>query len=182
MFKIIFLDNFNILQITNKFIYLVLLFTFFFSKLSISESYKPKKQINGSGLAIPRMVSLKNSLTFMRSGPGKEYPIMYELKQKGYPLKIISEFNNWRKVTTKSNIIGWIHTQLLSSFKTGLIVKSTFLKKSPKDKSKSIAKLLPNLLINIKKCQITWCKIEVIKGKSFVGWIKKEFIWGSILK
>ena len=36
----------------------------------------------------------------MRSGPGKKFPIKFEFKQKGYPLKIVAEYNNWRKVTT----------------------------------------------------------------------------------
>ena len=55
-----------------------------------------KTSINGSGLKIPRIVSLKNSLTFMRTGPGKEYPIKFEINQKAYPVKIVAEFNNFQ--------------------------------------------------------------------------------------
>ena len=66
----------------------------------------------------------------MRSGPGKEFPVKFELKQKGYPLKVVAEFNNWRKVITYGKISGWIHTQLLSSFRTGLLTKTTFLRLS----------------------------------------------------
>ena len=146
---------------------------------SLSEIYKPKLSINGSGLKIPRMVSLKNSLTFMRSGPGKKYPITFEFRKKGYPLKIIAEYNNWRKVTTHSNITGWIHTQLLSSFSTAIIIRDTFLKKRPSNSSKSKAKLLQNLLINIKSCELNWCNIEIIKNKVFLGWVEKSSIWGS---
>ena len=40
------------------------------------------------------------------------------------------------------------------------------------------AKLLVNLLVNVKKCKLHWCKIEVVKNKAFVGWIKKTSIWG----
>ena len=149
---------------------------------SFSNTHKPKVSVNGSGLKIPRMVSSKNSLTFIRSGPGKDFPVSFELKQKGYPLKVIAEFNNWRKVETLSKISGWIHTQLLSSFRTGLIKKTTFLKKIPSNSSNSIAKLLPNLLINIKKCNDEWCKVEITKNKKFVGWVQIETIWGSSSK
>ena len=128
------------------------------------------------------MASLKKSLTYVRTGPGKEFPIKSEINQKGYPVEIIAEFNNWRKVKTRSNLSGWIHTQLLSSFKTGLIVSNTLLKKRPLDSSKDLAKLLPDLLIKVKKCELKWCKIEVVKNKSFIGWIKKKTIWGSISK
>ena len=154
----------------------------FYSQITISQIIEPKNSINGSGLKIPRMVSLKNELTFVRTGPGKEFPIKFEINQKGYPLKIIAEFNNWRKVNTKNNLSGWIHTQLLSSFKTGLVITNTPLKKRPSDSSKTLAKLLPNLLIKVKKCKLDWCNIEVFKNKNFIGWIKKNSIWGSINK
>ena len=150
-----------------------------YSDNALSNQIEPKVSINGSGLEIPRMVSLKKSLTYMRSGPGKEFPVKFELKQKGYPLKVVAEFNNWRKVITHGKISGWIHTQLLSSFRTGLLTKTTFLKTMPSNSSNSLAKLLPNLLINIIICKDDWCKIEIIKSKVYVGWVQKETIWGS---
>ena len=149
------------------------------SENALSNTNEPKVSINGSGLQIPRIVSLKNSLTYMRSGPGKEFPVKFELKLKGYPLKVVAEFNNWRKVITFSEISGWVHTQLLSSVRTGLIIKTTFLKKTPSNSSNSLAKLLPNLLINIKKCEKEWCKIEIVKNKKYLGWVQKATIWGS---
>jgi len=113
---------------------LLIIIFFISSKNALSNQIEPKVSINGSGLEIPRMVSLKKSLTYMRSGPGKDFPVKFELKQKGYPLKVVAEFNNWRKVITFSKISGWVHTQLLSSFRTGLITKTTILKKIPSNK------------------------------------------------
>ncbi len=153
-----------------------------FSQPSLSKIENSKKSINGSGLKVPRMASLKKSLTYVRTGPGKEFPIKSEIHQKGYPVEIIAEFNNWRKIKTRNNLFGWIHTQLLSSFKTGLIVSNTFLKKRPLDSSKDLAKLLPDLLIKIKKCKLKWCYIEVIKNKNFFGWVKMKNIWGFTSK
>jgi SH3-like domain-containing protein len=60
-----------------------------------------------------------------------------------------------------------------------LITKTTFLKKIPSNSSNSIAKLLPNLLINIIKCEEKWCKIEIVKDKIYVGWVQRVTIWGS---
>ena len=165
-----------------KFIFLTLLFVVLFSRTGLPESYVPKDKINGSGLKIPRVVSLKNSLTYMRSGPGKKYPVIFEIRQKGYPLKIIAEFNNWRKVVTSDKLTGWIHTQLLSSFRTGIILDTILLKKTPSDKSKAKAKLLPKLIVNIIRCDLKWCKIEIIKEKTHSGWIKKKSVWGALLK
>ena len=175
----IFIRNYKFLFFVTIFLILNLIL---FSQSSLSEIENSKKSINGSGLKIPRMASLKKSLTYVRTGPGKEFPIKSEINQKGYPVEIIAEFNNWRKIKTRSNLSGWIHTQLLSSFKTGLIVSNTLLKKRPLDSSKDLAKLLPDLLINIKKCKKEWCYIEVIKNKNFFGWVKIKNIWGFTSK
>ena len=177
--------NEKIFIVTRKFKILLCIALFmqinliFYTQPTLSEIKNSKKSINGSGLKVPRMASLKKSLTYVRTGPGKEFPIKSEINQKGYPVEIIAEFNNWRKVKTKGNLSGWIHTQLLSSFKTGLIVTNTLLKKRPSNSSKDLAKLLPNLLIKIKKCKLKWCNIEVIKNENFFGWVKKNTIWGS---
>ena len=173
--------SFNIFKCKRFFYFSIFLLINFiiYSNNALSNSKEPKVSINGSGLKIPRIVSLKTSLTYMRSGPGKEFPIKFELKQKGHPLKIIAEYNNWRKVITFNNISGWVHTQLLSSVRTGLITKTTFLKKIPSNSSNSLAKLLPNLLINIINCRENWCKIEIVKSKVYVGWVQSETIWGS---
>jgi len=155
-----------------------LFFLIFFTNNTLANNYEPKVAINGSGLQIPRMVSLKQSRVFMRSGPGTNYPIKFEFKKKKYPMKIIAEYYNWRQVVTYDNIKGWIATHLLSSVKTGLILKTTFLKISPSNQSLSKAKLLPQLLIEIKKCNTEWCKVIIVKNDKFDGWVQKEFIWG----
>ncbi len=180
LFKVNAMNIYNF-KFKNMFCYSIFLIISFmiYSENALSKTTVSKVSINGSGLNIPRIVSLKNSLTYMRSGPGKEFPVKFELKQKGYPLKIIAEYHNWRKVITSNDISGWVHTQLLSSVRTGLITKTTFLKKIPSNSSNSLAKLLPNLLINIHYCKEKWCNIEIVKSKVYVGWVQKENIWGS---
>ena len=92
--------NVNILLLVNnhKFLFLtVFIFTLnliFYSQPTLSEIKYPKNSINGSGLKIPRMVSLKNSLTFVRTGPGKKFPIKFEINQKGVK-NINSNFPNF---------------------------------------------------------------------------------------
>ena len=182
MLKLTTLKDVYSILFSMKFIFLTLLFIVLFSQTGLPENYIPKDKINGSGLKIPRVVSLKNSLTYMRSGPGKKYPVIFEIRQKGYPLKITAEFNNWRKVITSDKLTGWIHTQLLSSFRTGIILDTILLKKTPTDKSRTKAKLLPKLIVNIIRCDLKWCKIEIVKEKTHSGWIKKNSVWGALLK
>jgi SH3-like domain-containing protein len=163
--------------------YIILFSTILFlSDIALSNDMNIKNSINGSGLKLPRIVSTKNSLTYFRTGPGREFPIKYELRQRSYPLEIVAEFNNWRKVRTQDNLNGWVHTQLLSSFKSGLIVNDTLLKRVPSSKSLTKAKLLKGLLIKIKKCKVQWCKIEINHENHFIGWVQKEKIWGATEK
>ena len=84
---------------------------------SVANNYEPKVAINGSGLKIPRMVSLKQSRVFMRSGPGPNYPIKFEFRKKKYPMKIITEYHNWSQVVTYNNIKGWIATHYYHQLK-----------------------------------------------------------------
>ena len=76
MLKLTFLKNVDPTLFPMKSIFLILLFVIFFSRTGLPESYIPKDKMNGSGLKIPRVVSLKNSLTYMRSGPGRKYPVI----------------------------------------------------------------------------------------------------------
>ena len=179
MQPLISLYNLPTLLLVKIMIFFLLFLLFFFTNHSLANSYDPKNAIKGSGLKIPRMVSLKKSLVYMRSGPGTNYPIKFEFRKKKYPMRIIAEYYNWRQVITYNNTKGWIATHLLSSIKTGLILKTTFLKISPSNRSLSKAKLLPKLLIEIKECNTNWCNVLVVKNTDFTGWVEKKFIWGS---
>ena len=187
MFKITSFIKFVLYKFKDINIYINCYFIFFstillLSDMALCDDLNIKNSINGSGLKLPRIVSTKNPLTYFRTGPGKEFPIKYELKQRSYPLEIVAEFNNWRKVRTQDNLNGWVHTQLLSSFKSGLIVNDTLLKRVPSNKSLTKAKLLKGLLIKIKKCKLQWCKIEINHDDHFIGWVQKQKIWGATEK
>jgi len=50
----------------------------------------------------------------VRNGPGLNHLLLYKILVKGYPLKEISEFENWKKVQDFSGRIGWISKSQLS--------------------------------------------------------------------
>ena len=49
-----------------------------------------------SGLALPRMVSLRSNLINARSGPGARYPIEWVYMQKGAPVEIVADRKSTR--------------------------------------------------------------------------------------
>ena len=80
-----------------------LILTIFFTKICYAEFGKE------TGLEIPRYVSLKSNDANIRVGPSKNYPIVIKYTQKNYPLKILEEYDNWRKIEDFTKNIGWIH-------------------------------------------------------------------------
>ena len=88
------------------------------------------------------------------------------------------KLENFRKVIDHEKNSGWIHISQLSKKKAGIInINISILFDKPTIYSKPIAKIEKGRLCLIKKCKDVWCKIRV---GNYVGWIKKDNIWGRI--
>ena len=135
-----------------------------------------------SGLPVPRYVSLKSSRVNLREGPSKDHRTIWIFQQAGLPVEITAEFETWRKVRDSEGSEGWVLHSLLSGRRTGLV---TPWKKNPKDTSLLYAKpsadaapsamLQPNVLVNIRSCDKTWCRVN---GEGFDGFIRQTELWG----
>lgn len=79
------------------------------------QTVQPKTAIKGSGLPIPRFVMTKASKVNLRAGPGNNYPARLVYNRKGVPLKVVAEFDFWRKVKDIDGEEGWIHKTLLAN-------------------------------------------------------------------
>ena len=144
-----------------------------------------------TGLPIPRYVSLRGDNAKLRVGPGKQYKTSYLYECKNYPVKVIAEFDNWRKIEDIEKTQGWMHRSLLSGINYAIVQDNklasrknlaykiahdqTLIFQSPDENSKPIAKLEFNVIVKIMQCQKEWCKINV---KNFAGWIRKVNLWG----
>ena len=143
----------------------------FFSKVSVSDIGKE------TGLEIPRYVSLKSDDANIRVGPSKNYPIAIKYIKKDYPLKILEEYEDWRKVEDFIKNNGWIHKSLISGIRTGIVL-------SKEDKNIELLNTLNGNIIGeigkgniiyLKKCKIDWC---LVSTENFKGWMDKKYIWG----
>ena len=130
-----------------------------------------------TGLEIPRYVSLKSNDANIRVGPSKNYPIEIKYIKKNYPLKILEEHEEWRKVEDFKKNIGWIHKSLISGNRTGIV-----LSKDNKNidllntlNGTVIGELGKGNIVNLKKCKIDWCLVTI---DNFKGWAHKKNIWG----
>lgn len=144
-----------------------------------------------TGLPIPRYVSLKFNEIKMRVGPGKKYQTSYVYQCARYPVKIIAEFDNWRKIEDIDKTQGWVHQSLLSGEKHANIIDNklminknlalnlpnnqSLIFKAPDENAPLILKVELGVLAEIIKCEKFWCKVSVQKH---TGWIRKVNIWG----
>ena len=136
--------------------------------------------ICNSSLAIEKkkFLSLKKNTVNLRQGPSKNYPVKLIYKKKFLPLEVLDSWENWRKVKDFENNNGWIHISLLSGKKTAINkINHSIIFRSNTIYSRPLAKVEEGRLVLIKKCKIDWCKI--VSG-DFMGWIKKETLWGNI--
>jgi len=157
---------------------LFVIFFFFYKTCCPSIVSSQEIQTNLLEKFSPRIASIKTSRANLRSGPGKDYPIKWIYVKKKWPLKIIDQLDHWRKINTINNVNGWFHKSQLSGKKTILIIYHDYLRKKPKLDSKKIALLKKRLIVDIIKCKVYWCKIE-IKERRFSGWYVKNYLWGS---
>ena len=134
--------------------------------------------IRGSGLPVPRFVSLKSDVVNMRVGPGHEYPLQWVYVRKNLPLKVISEFDVWRKVVDHTGETGWVHGQLVSLKRYGVITSSNAkLRADPNQQASVTAIAEVGVLMEVQYCEGQWCRLGTDNAK---GWLKRRHFWGVL--
>ena len=130
---------------------------------------------NASGKEI--FLSLKKDKVNVRYGPSFEFPIKFIYKKINLPIKQIDKKENWRRVIDLKNNSGWIHWSQLKPINSIIPIKNKILFKKPSVFSKPLAKIKKGRVLLLEKCENEWCKVKTDK---FKGWIKKDYIWGSV--
>ena len=120
-------------------------------------------------------MSLKNKKVNVRYGPGLDYPIKFVFNKKNYPVEIIDEKENFRKILDFKKNSGWIHRSQLKKSSSFITLDTIILFSNSTKFSRPIAKMEPGRLLNKKKCNLNWCRVETGEYK---GWVLKESLWG----
>jgi len=120
-------------------------------------------------------LSLKKNKVYVRYGPGKNYPIKYIYKKKFLPVKVIDKKENFRKIIDHKKNSGWIHRVMLTKLNSLIVLEEKIVFKKNSKFSMPIVKLEKGKLVNIKKCELNWCKIE---SDNYSGWIETKNVWG----
>jgi len=135
-------------------------------------------QIKGSGLPLPRFVSLRASKVNMRSGPGVQYPVEWVYQREHLPMEIIAEYGTWRKVRDWQGTQGWVHQSMLAGKRTFIVTDAVRTIRSRTDRqSQAVARIEPGVIGRVLGCpsESGWCKVEAA-GRE--GWLRRNEFWG----
>jgi SH3-like domain-containing protein len=139
-----------------------------------------QEERRGTGLPLPRFVSLKSDNVNVRRGPGQEYGIAFTFVRAGLPVEITQEFDTWRKIRDSEGAEGWVFHSLLSGKRTTLVSPwekgGPFPARSSADSQATVvAYLEPRVIADVEECTGTWCLLSV---QGHEGWIEQERLWG----
>ena len=144
----------------------------------MATAQEAKLTVRGSGLPVPRFVSLKFNEANLRAGPGSEYPVLWQYRQAGLPLLVDAEFGVWRKVRDADGTTGWMHGAGLSLRRMAFIHEG-MAKIYQRDNSDSgvVAVAEKNALLELESCPKNWCRVTTDTVK---GWVQRTAIWGVL--
>jgi len=160
----------------------IAVFAALFGALALNAAQAASEPGNGSGLRLPRFVSLKSDKVNVRGGPNKDQGVTWVYTRTGLPVEITAEFENWRRIRDWEGAEGWVYHSLLSGRRTGLISAKTKTSDQPVPihasadlKSNVVAQLEPGVLGTVKRCDGLWCRVS---GNGFDGWVQQDRLWG----
>jgi SH3-like domain-containing protein len=105
----------------------------------------------------------------------------------GLPVEIIEEREVWRKVRDAAGTVGWVHSNLLSSRRTALVLPwevkegqaqspPATLREDDRNSARAVAQVEPGVLASIIGCGNGWCRVSV---GNYRGYIEQSKLWGT---
>ncbi|RYE88359.1 MAG: hypothetical protein EOP19_01625 [Hyphomicrobiales bacterium] len=142
-----------------------------------------------SGLPLPRFASTRSTPINVRIGPGTRYGVAWVYVKAGTPVEIVQEFDTWRKIRDADGSEGWIHQNLLSGKRAGVVAlplgeEQTVLFANRSADSGVRAYLGPGYRVDIAKCDGAWCEVSASYTPSngghasISGYLPQTDLWG----
>ena len=124
----------------------------------------------------PYFLSLRFNETYMRSGPGRQYPALWVYRRLGMPIEIIGHFDDWRKVRDFQGDIGWMLSNQLQRRRAVIVLlPEVGLYKDPDTSSVKIARLGKDVVARVQRCDHEWCRLLIDRHE---GWTRRGGLWG----
>jgi SH3-like domain-containing protein len=122
------------------------------------------------------MVSVRGNTLNMRSGPGTQHEVQWELK-KGYPLQIVKRQRSWLQVKDFEGDTGWVSRSLTSGIPHHIVKRPTAnVRSGPGTQYRIVGKASYGEVLRTRDKQGRWVKVERTGAPN--GWIAKSLLWG----
>jgi SH3-like domain-containing protein len=146
-------------------------------------------QDNPSGLPLPRFATTRSSPINVRVGPGTRYDVAWVYVKPGTPVEIIQEFDTWRKIRDFDGSEGWVHQNLLSGNRAGIVAPWRQGEQLPLFSGKSedggVRAYLPaGFQVGITACDKAWCTVSATDHPEgggqhiYDGFLPQDELWG----
>ncbi len=135
-------------------------------------------ETRGTGLPLPRFVSLRAGEVNMRTGPGLRYPVDWVYRRRTLPMEVIAEYGTWRKVRDWQGAEGWVHQSMLDARRTVIVLGAVrVLRSLPDADSDPAARAEPGVIATVRECPTdgVWCRVEADGAE---GWLRRDEVWG----
>lgn len=126
---------------------------------------------------LPRFASLSAGKVYLREGPAYGTRVLWVYHRKRLPVKVLVEYDVWRRVQMPDGAIGWLHTAMLSRVRTVVVTGTAMapIRSDADPASKTLALAQPGVIAKLETCRATACEIS---ASGTEGWIDKKTIWG----
>lgn len=125
-----------------------------------------------------RFVAMRANKVNARSGPNMRYPIEWIYQQQNYPVEIIAEYEQWRKIRDHEGTVSWVMKNLLTNARYALVTDPGENNVYDKDSlnSEVIARAEDGAIGKIKRCTPTFCLLQF--ENNIEGWMSRNVIYG----
>ena len=138
------------------------------------------QKVGPSGLPLPRFVILASGEVNVRTGPGKEFPIRWVFGREGYPVKIVEESDDWRKIVDQDGEEGWVHSSLLAGGRNIAVTGEVrSMRRTAGPEARIVARVEPGVVGKLFNCKSGWCFVEIADIR---GWLEQDVLWGASLE
>lgn len=126
--------------------------------------------------AAAEMVSIKGSVVNMRSGPGTNTEVLWEL-ERGYPLQVLQRKGSWLQVKDFENDKGWVARALTGKIPHHIVkARIANIRSGPGTGYRIVGKAERYDLLRTRGAKTGWVRVE--RGDGVKGWISKRLLWG----
>ncbi|MEA1968434.1 MAG: SH3 domain-containing protein [Thermodesulfobacteriota bacterium] len=118
---------------------------------------------------------IKSKVANVRSGPGTNYDVLWQIEQY-HPIKIIEKKGNWYRFKDFEGDTAWVHESLVGKSTSVITVKSQCnVRSGPGTDNAVVFSVEKGVPFKVLQKKGNWMKIEHSDGD--VGWIYKTLVW-----